>query len=155
MLYILFALLRGLRRGYSGYDLVTRSLKILSVKFLFDSFIKLIKLIKKVNKNYFYNHSEIDKIIQKTTNPKWSVFASLHRPTDPPEYNYLYGIPATAFLGGYAASAAAGYAESHQMAYLAASLCCVGALAGLSNQATCRLGNTLGMVSIVALWSLT
>ncbi|XP_047481904.1 NAD(P) transhydrogenase, mitochondrial-like [Penaeus chinensis] len=70
------------------------------------------------------------------------------RPTDPPEYNYLYGIPATAFLGGYAATAAAGYAESHQMAYLAASLCCVGALAGLSNQATCRLGNTLGMIGV-------
>ncbi|ROT65788.1 putative NAD(P) transhydrogenase, mitochondrial [Penaeus vannamei] len=70
------------------------------------------------------------------------------RPTDPPEYNYLYGIPATAFLGGYAASAAAGYAESHQMAYLAASLCCVGALAGLSNQATCRLGNTLGIIGV-------
>ena len=32
------------------------------------------------------------------------------------------------------------------MAYLAASLACVGALAGLSNQKTCRLGNTLGMV---------
>lgn len=97
---------------------------------------------------------EIEEIVQKTIGRKWSVFAFLHRPTDPPEYNYLYGIPATAFLGGYAASAAAGYAESHQMAYLAASLCCVGALAGLSNQATCRLGNTLGIVGIVVLWPL-
>lgn len=70
------------------------------------------------------------------------------RPTDPPEYNYLYGIPAAAFLGGYAATAAAGYTESHQMAYLAASLCCVGALAGLSNQKTCRLGNTLGIIGV-------
>ncbi|XP_018022087.1 NAD(P) transhydrogenase, mitochondrial-like, partial [Hyalella azteca] len=68
------------------------------------------------------------------------------RPSDPPEHNYLYGIPALALLGGYGATAAAGYPESHQMAYLAASLCCVGALAGLSNQRTCRLGNTLGMV---------
>lgn len=70
------------------------------------------------------------------------------RPTDPPEYNYLYGIPATAFIGGYAATAMSGYPESHQMAYLAASLCCVGALAGLSNQKTCRLGNTLGMIGV-------
>ncbi|KAK7073719.1 hypothetical protein SK128_014375 [Halocaridina rubra] len=70
------------------------------------------------------------------------------RPTDPPEYNYLYGIPALAFLGGYGATAASGYPESHQMAYLAASLCCVGALAGLSNQKTCRLGNILGMIGV-------
>ncbi|KAK4304877.1 hypothetical protein Pmani_023185 [Petrolisthes manimaculis] len=70
------------------------------------------------------------------------------RPTDPPEYNYLYGIPAAVFLGGYAATAASGYPESHQMAYLASSLCCVGALGGLSNQATCRLGNTLGIIGV-------
>lgn len=31
------------------------------------------------------------------------------RPTDPPEYNYLYALPAAAFVGGYGASAAAGY----------------------------------------------
>jgi len=70
------------------------------------------------------------------------------RASDPPEYNYLYGIPAAAFLGGYGAAAASGYPEIHQMAYLAASLCCVGALGGLSNQSTCRLGNTLGMIGV-------
>lgn len=70
------------------------------------------------------------------------------RPTDPPEHNYLYGIPTAAFLGGYAAAAAAGYPEIHQMTYLASSLCCVGALAGLSNQKTCRLGNNLGMIGV-------
>lgn len=31
------------------------------------------------------------------------------RPTDPPEYNYLYALPGAAFVGGYGASAAAGY----------------------------------------------
>lgn len=31
------------------------------------------------------------------------------RPTDPPEYNYLYALPGTAFVGGYGASLAAGY----------------------------------------------
>lgn len=68
------------------------------------------------------------------------------RPTDPPEYNTLYGIPAAAFLGGYAYAALQNFPEIHQMAYLAASLCCVGALGGLSSQKTARLGNALGMV---------
>lgn len=58
----------------------------------------------------------------------------------------LYGIPAAVFLGGYGYAAMAGLAEVHQAAYLAASLCCVGALAGLSSQSTARLGNNLGMV---------
>jgi len=70
------------------------------------------------------------------------------RPTDPPEHTYLYGIPAAGFLGSYAWAAHAGYAEIHQMAYLAASLCCVGALAGLSSQSTSRLGNVLGMIGV-------
>lgn len=69
------------------------------------------------------------------------------RPTDPPEYKSLYGIPAAVFLGGYGYAALSEMPEIHQMAYLAASLCCVGALAGLSSQKTSRLGNTLGMVS--------
>lgn len=34
-----------------------------------------------------------------------------------------------------------GFPEIHQMAYLASSLCCVGALAGLSSQSTSRVGN--------------
>jgi len=71
------------------------------------------------------------------------------RPTDPPEYNYLYGIPAAGFLGGYAYLASANcYPEIHQMAYLAASLCCVGSLTGLSSQGTARLGNNLGMIGV-------
>ncbi|KAG1713979.1 NAD(P) transhydrogenase, mitochondrial [Nymphon striatum] len=70
------------------------------------------------------------------------------RPTDPPEYNYLYGIPAALFVGGYAALANAGYPEVHQMAYLGSSLCCVGALAGLSSQSSSRLGNSLGIIGV-------
>lgn len=34
------------------------------------------------------------------------------------------------------------------MAYLGASLCCVGALAGLASQKTSRLGNALGMIGV-------
>lgn len=62
----------------------------------------------------------------------------------------MYGIPATAFLLGYGYAAASGLPEIHQAAYLAASLCCVGALAGLSSQASSRWGNNLGMVSPIA-----
>uniref|UniRef100_A0A671TUF2 proton-translocating NAD(P)(+) transhydrogenase n=1 Tax=Sparus aurata TaxID=8175 RepID=A0A671TUF2_SPAAU len=69
------------------------------------------------------------------------------RPTDPPEYNYLYALPATAFVGGYGASVAAGY-NIEQMMYLGSGMCCVGALAGLSAQGTSRLGNALGMMGV-------
>lgn len=72
---------------------------------------------------------------------------SLYRPGDAPEYNSLYAIPAVAFLGGYGYAAAAGLTEVHQAAYLAASLCCVGALGALSSQKTSRIGNNIGIVS--------
>ncbi|KAK9879808.1 hypothetical protein WA026_006867 [Henosepilachna vigintioctopunctata] len=70
------------------------------------------------------------------------------RPEDPPEYNYLYGIPAAAFLGGYGWAALTGLPEIHQVAYLASSLCCVGALAGLSSQKTSRWGNNIGIIGV-------
>ncbi len=70
------------------------------------------------------------------------------RPTDPPEYNYLYGIPGATFLASYGWAVQQGYPEVHQMAYLTSSLCCVGALAGLSTQPTARLGNALGMIGV-------
>ncbi|XP_052737342.1 NAD(P) transhydrogenase, mitochondrial isoform X2 [Bicyclus anynana] len=70
------------------------------------------------------------------------------KPGDPAEYGYLYSIPAAALLGGYLTTAMQGYPEVHQMAYLASSLCCVGALAGLSSQTTARKGNYLGMIGV-------
>eukprot|EP00106_Octopus_bimaculoides_P007742 XP_014775184.1 PREDICTED: NAD(P) transhydrogenase, mitochondrial-like [Octopus bimaculoides] len=71
------------------------------------------------------------------------------RPTDPPEFNYLYGVPAAAFLTGYGLTAYQGtYPDIHQMTYLAAGLCCVGALTGLSSQSTSRVGNSLGMIGV-------
>ncbi|TMS08066.1 NAD(P) transhydrogenase, mitochondrial [Larimichthys crocea] len=69
------------------------------------------------------------------------------RPTDPPEYNYLYLLPGGVFVGGYAAALQSGY-NIEQMMYLGSGLCCVGALAGLSNQKTARLGNALGMMGV-------
>jgi hypothetical protein len=47
-------------------------------------------------------------------------------------------------MGGYLYGNVQGYSDIHQMAYLASSLCCVGALAGLSHQSTSRAGNALG-----------
>ncbi|XP_014675964.1 PREDICTED: NAD(P) transhydrogenase, mitochondrial-like [Priapulus caudatus] len=70
------------------------------------------------------------------------------RPTDPPEYNYLYALPAGLFLAAYGAAAYNDYSNVHQMMYLASSLCCVGALGGLSTQSTCRTGNALGMIGV-------
>merc|ERR1712086_382048 len=49
---------------------------------------------------------------------------------------------------GYGYAISQGYPEVHQMAYLSSSLCCVGALAGLSGQKTARLGNALGMIGV-------
>uniref|UniRef100_A0AAQ4P786 proton-translocating NAD(P)(+) transhydrogenase n=1 Tax=Gasterosteus aculeatus aculeatus TaxID=481459 RepID=A0AAQ4P786_GASAC len=69
------------------------------------------------------------------------------RPTDPPEHNYLYLLPGGVFLGGYGAALQSGY-NIEQMMYLGSGLCCVGALAGLSNQKTARLGNALGMMGV-------
>merc|ERR1712165_197738 len=70
------------------------------------------------------------------------------RPTDPPEYTHLMGIPAAAFLASYGYAVANGYPEVHQMAYLASGLACIGALGGLSAQPTARLGNALGMIGV-------
>lgn len=70
------------------------------------------------------------------------------RPTDPPEHNYLYALPGATFLASYGWAVSQGYPEVHQMAYLASSLCCVGALAGLSTQSTARVGNALGIVGV-------
>ncbi|XP_034854924.1 NAD(P) transhydrogenase, mitochondrial [Mirounga angustirostris] len=69
------------------------------------------------------------------------------RPTDPPEYNYLYLLPAGTFVGGYLAALYSGY-NIEQIMYLGSGLCCVGALAGLSTQGTARLGNALGMIGV-------
>ncbi len=70
------------------------------------------------------------------------------RPDDPSEHNYLYAIPGLGFLGAYLAAHMAGHADILQMGYLAASLCCVGALTGLASQKTSRQGNALGVIGV-------
>ena len=70
------------------------------------------------------------------------------RPTDPKEFNYLYCLPGLASMGAYVYGVANGYTDTTNLAYLASSLCCVGALGGLSSQPTARLGNALGMIGV-------
>merc|ERR1711936_446054 len=70
------------------------------------------------------------------------------RPTDPPEYNAMMGIPAATFLAAYGYAVSQGYPEVHQMAYLASGLSYIGALGGLSSQPTARLGNALGIIGV-------
>ena len=70
------------------------------------------------------------------------------RPTDPPEYIGMMGIPAATFLAAYGYAVSQGYPEVHPMAYLTSGLCCIGALGGLSAQPTARLGNALGITGV-------
>merc|ERR1712172_312751 len=72
------------------------------------------------------------------------------RPTDPPVYNAMMGIPAATFLAAYGYAVSQGYPEVHQMAYLASGLSCIGALGGLSSQPTARLGNSLGIIGVTS-----
>ena len=70
------------------------------------------------------------------------------RPTDPPEHNYLHGIPAAAMVGSMLAAGWAGVPHIHLAGYLASSLCCIAAITGLADQKTARLGNSLGMMGV-------
>ncbi|XP_063407103.1 NAD(P) transhydrogenase, mitochondrial-like isoform X2 [Mytilus trossulus] len=71
------------------------------------------------------------------------------RPTDPPEYNKMYGIPGVLFLSAYGYGAMQNsFPEIHHMTYLASGICCVGALTGLSSQKSARVGNALGMIGV-------
>ncbi|KAF8447749.1 NAD(P) transhydrogenase beta subunit-domain-containing protein [Boletus edulis BED1] len=70
------------------------------------------------------------------------------RPTDPPEYSWLYGVPAVVFTGGYLAAASTGMAGLVQAGYLTSSLLCIGSLSGLASQATARQGNVLGILGV-------
>ena len=54
----------------------------------------------------------------------------------------------SALQASYLAAAAMGYKEAHQMAFLASSVCCVGAIGSLASQSTARMGNMLGIVGV-------
>ncbi|GAB0133689.1 hypothetical protein EsDP_00002089 [Epichloe bromicola] len=70
------------------------------------------------------------------------------RPTDPPEYPWLYAVPAAVFGGGFIAAASTGGAGLVQAGYLISTVLCIGSLSGLSSQATARMGNMLGILGV-------
>ncbi|KAI1098850.1 NAD(P) transhydrogenase mitochondrial precursor [Jackrogersella minutella] len=70
------------------------------------------------------------------------------RPTDPPEYPWLYAIPGVLFGGGYLAAASTGAAGLVQAGYMVSSLLCIGSLSSLASQATARMGNLLGILGV-------
>ncbi|KIW52891.1 NAD(P)(+) transhydrogenase (AB-specific), alpha subunit, variant [Exophiala xenobiotica] len=72
------------------------------------------------------------------------------RPTDPPEYPWLYAIPGVVFGGGFIAAASTGMAGLVQAGYLVSSLLCIGSISGLASQATARTGNLLGILGVLS-----
>jgi hypothetical protein len=52
-------------------------------------------------------------------------------PTDPPEYSWMYGVPAIIFTGGFLAAASTGMAGLVQAGYLTSSILCIGILLSL------------------------
>ncbi|KAK4235901.1 NAD(P) transhydrogenase beta subunit-domain-containing protein [Achaetomium macrosporum] len=70
------------------------------------------------------------------------------RPTDPPEYPWLYAIPGVLFGGGFIAAASTGAAGLVQAGYLVSSVLCITSISGLASQATARMGNMLGMLGV-------
>lgn len=56
------------------------------------------------------------------------------RPTDPPEYSWLYAIPATVFGGGFFWAASTGVAGLVQAGYFVSTMLSIAALTGLASQ---------------------
>ncbi|KAM7204735.1 putative NAD(P) transhydrogenase mitochondrial precursor [Naviculisporaceae sp. PSN 640] len=70
------------------------------------------------------------------------------RPTDPPEYPWLWGVPAVLFGGGFLAAASTGAAGLVQAGYLVSSVLCITSISSLASQTTARMGNLLGMLGV-------
>ncbi|KAK6068386.1 NAD(P) transhydrogenase, mitochondrial [Seiridium cupressi] len=70
------------------------------------------------------------------------------RPTDPPEYPWLYAVPAALFGGGFLVAASTGAAGLVQAGYMVSSVLCISSISGLATQATARMGNLLGILGV-------
>jgi len=71
------------------------------------------------------------------------------RPTDPPEYYHLYGIPAATALTLYSIGGMTGkYPEMHSAASTLSGLLCIGGIGGLASQKTARLGAVSGQAGV-------
>ena len=72
------------------------------------------------------------------------------RPTDPPEYPWLYAIPAVIFGGGFIGAASTGMAGLVQAGYLVSTLLCMGSISSLASQQTARRGNIFGILGVIS-----
>jgi NAD(P) transhydrogenase len=72
------------------------------------------------------------------------------RPTDPPEYPWLWAIPGVLFGGGFLAAASTGMAGIVQAGYLISSVLCISSIQGLASQLTARRGNLLGILGVAS-----
>jgi NAD(P) transhydrogenase len=73
------------------------------------------------------------------------------REGDPDEFFEIYSLPVAILLAGLAASAFAGIGNLGLVSGtvgIAASICCIAAIAGLAHQKTARTGNFLGMAGV-------
>ena len=71
------------------------------------------------------------------------------RPTDPPEFYHLYGIPAAGSMAFYTAGSMSGHVpEIDSAAATLAGLLCIGGIGGLSSQSTARLGAVSGQAGV-------
>jgi len=70
------------------------------------------------------------------------------RPTDPPEYQYLWAVPGALYLAGFLNAISNSSPVIAQMTYLVSSLFCILALGGLSAQSTARWGNSMGILGV-------
>lgn len=73
------------------------------------------------------------------------------RDSDPDEFFEFYSAPVSILLGGLAGAAFAGVGNLAYMSgtvAIAASICCIAAIAGLAHQKTARTGNVLGMTGV-------
>jgi NAD(P) transhydrogenase len=71
------------------------------------------------------------------------------RPSDPPEYYHLYGIPAAATMALYGIGSMSGkFPEIDSAAATLSGLLCIGGIAGLASQKTARLGAVSGQAGV-------
>ena len=71
------------------------------------------------------------------------------RPTDPPEYYHLYGIPSMGALTLYGAGTLSGkFPEIDAAAGTLSGILCIGGIGGLSSQSTARLGAVSGQAGV-------
>lgn len=71
------------------------------------------------------------------------------RPTDPPEYYHLYGIPTAGVLTLYGIGSMSGkYPEIDSAAATLSGLLCIGGIGGLASQNTARLGAVSGQAGV-------